>query len=107
LSLTRVRFTVRTVMVAVAVVAIGLGVYDTGCRWTSHRKRCLKAVAAHEWAAEMFRGRLHNNASAFYPTEADLRWAKLRAEYHERMARRWAQAATRPWEPVAPDPPEP
>jgi hypothetical protein len=107
MRLPRVRFTVRRLMAAVAAVAVGLASYEAGRRWSSHRRRCLTAVAGHQWAAEMFRARLRNNASAFYPTAADLRWANRRAEYHERMERKWAQAATRPWESVAPDPPEP
>jgi hypothetical protein len=107
MRLPRVRLTVRRLMVAVAAVAVGLASYQAGRRWSLHRGRCLKAVAMHEWAAETFRGRLRNNAAAFYPTEADLRWAHRRAEYHERMARRWAQVVTRPWAAVAPDPPEP
>jgi hypothetical protein len=94
-------------MVAVAVVAVGFASYEAAWRWAEHRKRCLKAAAVHQWAAETFRGRLRNNASAFYPTEADLRWANRRAEYHERMGRKWAQAVTRPWEAVRPDTPEP
>jgi hypothetical protein len=69
---------------------------------------CLKKVAMHEWAADTFRSRVRNNATAFYASEADRRWASRRVEYHERLAHRWALAAARyPWHPVAPDPPEP
>ena len=64
-------------------------------------------IAMHEWASDTFRSRMRNNAPAFYPTEADRRWANRRVEYHERMARRWAQAAAKPWLPVEADPPEP
>jgi hypothetical protein len=94
-------------MVVVAVAAIALAASDTGCRWLSHRQRCLRKVAMHEWAADTFRSRMRNSALAFYPTEADRRWANRRAEYHERTALRWARAAARPWLPVEPDPPEP
>jgi hypothetical protein len=102
-----VRFTVRRMMVVVALGAIALGAYDTGCCWFSHRQRCVKMIAMHEWASDTFRSRMRNNAPAFYPTEADRRWANRRAEYHERMALRWTRAAAHPWLPVEPDPPEP
>jgi hypothetical protein len=102
MRLPRLRFTVRRLMLVVA-----LGAYDTGCRWFSHRQRCLEMTAMHKWASDTFRGRMRNNAPAFYPTEADRRWANRRAEYHERMALRWTRAAAHPWLPVEPDPPEP
>jgi hypothetical protein len=44
------RFTVRRMMVALLVVAVGLGAYETWCRWSSHRRLCLEKVAMHEWA---------------------------------------------------------
>jgi hypothetical protein len=61
----------------------------------------------HEWAADMFRSRMRNNAPAFYPTEADCRWANRRARYHKRMALRWERPAARPWLHVEPDSPVP
>jgi hypothetical protein len=64
-------------------------------------------VAVHEWAGDTFRARIRNNAAAFYPTKAQFGWANRRIAYHERMARRWAQAANRPWQTETPDPPEP
>ena len=101
------RFTVRRMMVAIVVVAVGLGAYETWCRWSSHRRLCLEKVAMHEWAGDMFCARIHNNAPAFYPTEAALSWAYRRIDYHDSLAAKYRQAAGRPWRPVAPDPPEP
>ncbi len=85
----RVRFTLRRMMIAVAIVAILLGL------------------------AEMTRRR----RAAFREKSTAIRWSeyveghgKRRpeiAEHYRRMAEKYERAARYPWLPVAPDPPEP
>jgi hypothetical protein len=86
--LPRVRFTVRRMMVAVAVLAISMA---AGLRWFDLRSR---ARAYAFWAAVSpvsFKGPKGERLATHY----DL----LRLKYE------WA--ARYPWLPVAPDPPEP
>ena len=94
----RVRFTVRRLMIAVAVVGIILGPYTT-CRNRAARfdERC-------EWhyrrIDELLRG-------VYYGDDAAWRRVAARAAWHTEMHEKYDLASRRPWLPVAPDPPEP
>jgi hypothetical protein len=86
MQMPRVRFTVRTIMVVVAIAAMILAwSYDRPAR----RERC------HEIAAR------HASLSAEYRRNADGDQTMLRiAAWHERMGRMFESAADRPWEPI-------
>jgi hypothetical protein len=88
----RFRFTVRRMMVAVAVVAVLLAMAVT----LSHRRSRFESLrdyhasrAPYVWLGPM--GTL---------------WER-QGEWHWAMKRKYERAARYPWLPVAPDPPEP
>ncbi len=92
----RFRFTVRRMMVAVAIAGAVLGVIIG-------RQDRFRKIAAHHRAE-------FNNVSRmpmimFAGSSDDP--VMLRLEWHELMRLKYERAARQPWLPVAPDPPEP
>jgi hypothetical protein len=130
----RVRFTVRLMMVVVAVTGIALGTLVI----TSRRRATFSDRARHH-AEEIFAAEeeippdpawedhwMSDNpderppAGSFHPpgwyppSDADPPWFRSwrmsqarRIAYHESMMEKYARAARYPWLPVEPDPPEP
>jgi hypothetical protein len=91
MRLPRVRFTVRRMMIAVAVVGVALGM----CLWMVRRSKIFRERSndhGRTWAAMMERGMEPGNGLA---------------DYHRRLSEKYDRAALIPWLPVAPDPPEP
>ena len=83
------RMTVRFLLVVVALAALATEAALAGWRAVTYRMR------AGDHARHL------NSARSFhYDSEALRQW-------HERMGRKYQQAASRPWWPVAPDPPKP
>ena len=80
----RFRFTIRWMMVAVAIVAVALGMKVLNDRASGYRSR----ASDH---------RLDLVEPPNLP----------RVEFHNRMSRTYARAARYPWLPVEPDPPGP
>lgn len=93
----RVRFTVRRMMVPVAVVALALGM----CIW-DHRMR--RVSVAYE-----LRGLSYRKRSGPRPRFPALIPPPLsaRERWDAEMAEKYRRAARYPWLPVAPDPPYP
>jgi hypothetical protein len=87
------QFTVRRLMVAVAIIGSALGI-------TIERRERSRWIAAHHRAAVP---KLLPRIKPF--GMEDKRWRLL--EWHGSMARKYEHAARYPWLPVAPDPPEP
>jgi hypothetical protein len=85
------RFPVRRMMVAVVIVAIGLGL----SRWMQRRAANFRYLAAYHTEAWL----------AFLPYPVS--HPPARATCHWDLAGKYNYAARRPWLPVAPDPPEP
>lgn len=83
------RFRIRTIMVAVAVVAIPLGV----CM--ERRSRFLGLAAQH------------NESGIIYVSTYMDRSAYGASEWHRLLADKYERAARYPWLPVEPHPPEP
>jgi hypothetical protein len=102
MRLPRVRFTVRRLMVAVAIVALCLPAWSF---WARRDERYL------EFAIKAMK---HNTLAEAYETGRPLgslreraRVNPCKAAYHATLARKYEYAASHPWLPVAPDPPEP
>lgn len=96
--LPRVRFTVRRMMVGVAIVALIL----VGSRivWLRHRYRNLaQSYDVKEFALAF--GVQDERVSV----ESVRAWKKI--EYYAALKRKYERAASRPWVPVPPDPPPP
>jgi hypothetical protein len=88
MRLPRPRFSVRRMMVVVAIVGIALG---------------LDAWKASRAAFFGQKGAGHMQAWLRLPTDAPL----SKTRYHLRLASKYYRAYRSPWLPVEPDPPEP
>ena len=88
----RARFTVRWMMVAVAIVAMGAATSGLFARREEYQRRAL----THELLAYFLRRGCSNIAPQ-----------PSRASYHEELQLKYERAARFPWLAVEPDPPEP
>jgi hypothetical protein len=103
MRLPRPRFTVRRLMVVVAILALALTVYAG----IERRRARLQRVAQHHWEKAAANSVVQADANrTIYRASASLRNRQL-AHYHVNLAYKYANAARYPWLPVAPDPPEP
>ena len=93
----RFRFTVRRMMVAVAIVGVMLAAYPL------YRRIHRRSVAFGEMSEiEGVLAKLHQRGGPHGgPASPEL------ADYHRNLQRKYAHAARYPWLPVAPDPPKP
>jgi hypothetical protein len=89
MRLPRPRFTVRRLMVAVAITAVATYMGMVAWRIETYAMRA-DAHARH----------LNSGHSFIYDSTDLIQW-------HERMRLKYENAARNPWFPVAPDPPEP
>lgn len=105
------RFRIRTLMIAVAVVAVLTG---AGVKWwrsaLSHEYRWKAYVALHR--EEKHGGHsfwYHAGPNAAYISEggSQLQPDPVLAEYYCRLRAKYERAARYPWFPVEPDPPPP
>ena len=114
MRLHRVRFTVRQMMVAVAVAAV----LAVGLSLWRRRQLYLRVAEQHAVAVAIFsidspmarpaRSPLGRTpASALLTLDEHFRVADLRVAYHAALRRKYERAARYPSFPVEPDPPEP
>ena len=96
----RFRFTVRRMMVAVAIVAMLLGAWAALARRTAN----LRQVAL-EHGQKAGRLEIETVTSAISQGEAARRMEIV--HWHDAMSAKYERAARYPWLTVAPDPPEP
>ena len=106
LSRFRLRFTVRSLMIVVAIVGLLLGaslwVLEMRTRSAAYRRRAGEfgdmtyRAGSSVWTKE---GRMVN----FYDSENN--W--IRDEWAYKLAEKYSRLADRPWLPVDPDPPPP
>lgn len=127
-----IRFTVRRMMVVVALVAVAIGAtlevkrlgrlsreYRRRAVTSAREERMWRREAKGEVASELEARCLSDALRAKDQDLADL-WAEQASasaceirevgeilNHHARLRRKYERAASRPWEPVAPDPPEP
>jgi hypothetical protein len=102
MRLPRVRFTVRRLMIAVAVVGISIG-----CA-VGRRTAFLARAEGHRVRSGVF---VYHNADGTSLWEIvgrdGSRISEARRSYHKDMLWKYQRAARYPWLPVWPDPPEP
>ena len=89
----RFRFTVRRLMVAVAIIGVALGTL-------AERHARFRRLAAYHAARG---GGLVNGL----PRSDEAIWRLDLDAWHARLAEKYQRAANRPWEPLGPDPPRP
>ncbi len=109
MKLPRVRFTVRRMMILVAIAAISLALpVELGRR----RGRFLELVAHHAAAERSISDEMHLMAPVLDLSSLSGRrdgWQSIRGrlEHHRTMRVKYQNAIASPWLPVSPDPPEP
>ena len=112
MPLTRVRFTVRRMMVAVLVVAAIMGAF-AGLRRRSEHLRRIGQGHAHEAtraaidALNIRRKGGFADGNGAAPDEALAERSLRICRYHLSLSVKYGRAAARPWPPVAPDTPGP
>lgn len=105
------RFRVPTVLIGVALVAIGLDGMEVWRRTSSYRRKAVE----HAHAARQARLQaLFSLPERFLPrmtfrniSPITREWLIQSATYHESLAAKYERAAQYPWLPVEPDLPEP
>ncbi len=116
MPLPRVRFTVRRLMIAVAIAAFLIGGGIEAARCKRLRKAHLDDAAYHaRREAEELRNLanidLSRRAGAIDVEVRSMRLiersSRLRVDYHGQMKRKYSKAASRPWRAVSPDPKDP
>jgi hypothetical protein len=121
------RMTTRRWMVAVAVVALGLGLSIQLARWRqlaylyeirAERTDGVRAewtpiaeMSREQWLAECRaideKNRKGGDYSWAMPYPDEPAFARRMLNYHALLAKKYHRAATQPWWPVDPDPPPP
>ena len=105
MTLPRVRFTVRRMMVAVAIVASLFGAGRVWSQWTGYRRAAELhghiAVCLRRPEPKLFEPDFGNCCG---PSGSD---RVLMADYHERLRRKYESAMWTFWRLVPPDPPPP
>jgi hypothetical protein len=101
MKLRRVRFTVRRLIVLVAVVAVAFGVVGEPLR---RRWRFEKIARYHN---AIFQARAVNEGLPLGPTQISWFPRTPKTYWHMMMLIKYERAARYPWLPVWPDPPEP
>ena len=98
MRLPRLRFTVRRLMLAVAIVAVILGA-ASGVRRRAERFRMI----------ESYHRRNYHFSFVGNPSLDAEKTAKFiaRNNWHNAMTMKYGDAADHPWLPIPPDPPEP
>jgi hypothetical protein len=99
-----VRFTVRGMMVAVAILAAFIKVEQAHERYWYYHER----VARHDMEERLFRS-MNGETVTFIVTGSRVAVASrtvviAAAEVHARLRQKYERAAARPWPPVEPDP---
>jgi hypothetical protein len=121
MPLPRVRFTVRRMMIAAAVVALPLGWWryrEMTALADRYRQRygwytglaALDLGEAEDWdrmAVEKRKDPAQHPAWTLDQMAAASAGKRKMGNYYRDLASKYARAVARPWLPVAPDPPEP
>ncbi len=104
--LPRVRFTVRRLMVAVALAAVAIG----GVAWVARVERLAseyrRQYARHSAEVQRYGEEASKALGLGGGRERHVRASRL-AAYHARLESKYGRAAHNPWLPVEPDPPPP
>jgi hypothetical protein len=123
MRLPRVRFTIRRLMIAVAVVGVGLGIEGYRRRLVSVSVRRRQVAMAYRLDAQMYKveamaaelerttpkgfvGFTADNPSGPIDDDGIARRFRLATHYQE-LAVKYRRASGYPWLPVGPDPPAP
>src|SRR4051812_32035732 len=95
----RVRFTVRRMMVAVAILAL--------LSWVETRRTRFQDLSAKYARLEVTSSMFHGSVPDGDYLERRMKALAARRTYYAGLVRKYRRAERFPWLPVAPDPPEP
>ena len=95
----RVQFTVRRMMIGVAVVALLTGTTRAGWRWYY----CTQWAGAHARLKAIG----FPTCGMIERTPDDERYGRRLSDYHAGLEAKYLRSAWCPWEPIPPDPPRP
>jgi hypothetical protein len=105
MRLPRVRFTIRWMMLVVAGAGTIFGVSVESQR---RRDRFLRLAEHHEASSRITWACGIRSFSATNDLCEDVRgWSSARIGWHSRLGEKYRRAASSPWMPVEPDPPQP
>jgi hypothetical protein len=99
----RLRFTMRWMMIAVAVIGVVLGIIRRGTTFSETSSRYF--LESLEYVDDRFLP-----GTKYYvgpPTTPEDILSRRRFFYFQELSAKYAEASRYPWLPVAPDPPEP
>ena len=99
MRLTRPRFTVRRMMVLVAVISLILGGEVKRRQWAVWSEHSREKSRFHQSKAAGARGICIDA----FTTPPGFVTDEVSAQYHDRMAQKWGEAARRPWSSVRAD----
>jgi hypothetical protein len=106
----RVRFTVRRMMVAVAIIGIVVWLGIAGGRHWRYRRLAASYASKESLARNFSSGELTATRITFFlkrPCGESTTSVMAHLGYYAEMRAKYDHAARHPWLPVAPDPPEP
>ena len=110
----RLRITIRSVMIIVAVAALALAAEATRRRMANLSAAYRLRALVHQNKAELAEGNAIESESAYRrgqpPDPKYAKWSEgfqRLAEFHCAMMRKYERAASRPWLPIDPDPTPP
>lgn len=103
---------VRTLLALVALVALALAVasfYERAERYRRQGRRHRQVASYSASMINFFEHLPRSNSALYDPSTLRANAAAYRAleAHHRRLAEKYDRAAARPWDAVAPDPPEP
>jgi hypothetical protein len=106
------RFSLRTMLVLVTVVAVVLtGVMQTRSWLADRKERFRKLYSTHRTAfdrnTDISALRMRHNLDYEPMIRARVEWADALAKHHDKLYEKYHYAYEHPWMPVEPDPPEP
>jgi hypothetical protein len=104
MRLLRPRFTLRWLLVAVAVAGTALVGWEDAIR---RRSKEYSERAFQCWAKAAATRLIRLRGASPAKTAALLRRQAVRRDWYARLQQKWERAARSPWLPVAPDPPPP
>lgn len=106
MRLPSVRFTIRSLMIVVAIAGLALAGLQVRRRQTTYRQQAAAHAAQEvalrtraEWAGRMAR-------KGYVPRREEVD-SRAQADHHARLKVLYEQAASRPWMSITPDPPGP
>jgi hypothetical protein len=106
-TMPRFRFTIRRMMIAVAIVGLTLGLAGLWRRSKDLRRLAEEHDNLEQSILPVVIDAASTPSDPRLPQGASIRSLLCQAEYHRKLSRKYWRASARPWLAVEADPPEP